>query len=155
MRLALLISAIAALGLAGVIALMSATSPSITPKDSAFEFNENSDEIKQLMLDAVNGSGDAAVRLVNLYGHCHKTDPSEARLAECIKSLNYWTRVAVENGSHSGILYHIDDLMATGRCIDASRAEFWLNRLREKRQLSPARLSSLGMEISSAKRSCT
>src|SRR3954470_20289296 len=77
----------------------------------SYRVDDRAPAVRALELEAVRGSGNAAVRLVYLYGHCHKSEPTPADFKRCGEAIKYWTAVAVEYGSDTGIKYHIDDLL--------------------------------------------
>ena len=103
----------------------------------------------------MEGSGDAAIQLVNLYGHCHKADPPKGEIEKCRRAIRYWTEVALENGSTTAIKYQIDDLLGSRSCADAYRAEFWYARLQKLNPNDDIYMKPLAEEVAIAKKSCS
>lgn len=154
MRLVLLICFVSLLAIAGGIAWLAGPSRPAPESHNSYRVDERAPETKALMTQAINGSPESAIKLVGLYSHCHKSNPSEAVLERCKQSIKFWTQIAVENGSITAIKYYVDDLLGTGRCIDTDRAAYWYRRLQKLGERQDLYMKSLGEEIGLAKRSC-
>lgn len=106
------------------------------------------------MMRAVQGSPDAASHLAALYAHCHYGQPTKKEFSSCATTGEYWIDIAAENGSPVGISYKILNLITTGKCTDAHRAEFWRARLASIQPNFPT-LGTLGGDVSNAMKACS
>jgi hypothetical protein len=121
-----------------------------------FSGDEKSSEWRVLMLKAVKGSVVAADQLMTKYSYCHKMEwPSEREREKCLKSLGYWTDIALQNGSTAAAQHYVTDLLGSHKCVDAYRAEFWYKRFKTAYASHPRFLSSVAEEIEMNKAACT
>jgi hypothetical protein len=83
-------------------------------------------ELTALGKEALRGSASAADRLIDRFRNCHKQATMTARdWDNCHRNIEYWRRVARENGSAIAAQRLTVDLLASGTCHDAHRAEYW------------------------------
>jgi hypothetical protein len=154
-RLVLIGAALAvAAGVAGWAALGSRESREEIALHAPFKVDEASPRIRALELKAVAGSPEAAAHLADMYAHCHKAGLTGERLQACYASERYWIDVAVENGSNVGLDYKVHNLILSGRCIDALRAEYLYARLLRSGQVDPI-TRALSQDIAQAKKGCS
>jgi hypothetical protein len=141
------------------LAANKAANPAESERHHAIELaryrpNEQGAEIRVLMMKAVKGSPDAASHLAALYAHCHYGEPTKEEFAICAAKGKYWTDIAAENGSAVGVSYEIINLITTGKCTDAYRAEFWRTRLIAMQPDFPT-LSALREDVANAVKNCS
>jgi len=105
------------------------------------------------MFAALGGSPEAASHLSALYAHCHYGDPTKDEFETCAARGRYWSNIAAENGSPVGMSYEVINLISTGKCSDAYRAEFWRSRLASLRADFP-NLNELRGDVSNAIKRC-
>lgn len=108
-----------------------------------------------LARQALAGSIPAAERMMEIYRCPEMGFRTKAEEKDCYSALEYWTAVALENGSPVAAQTKTTLLLYSDRCEDIYRAEYWVPRFKEAFPGHPDLASDTNAEIEQKKRTCT
>lgn len=113
-------------------------------------------ENRKLVIQALQGSPEAASKLISIYDDCLGRADSDDKLSDfCWREVRRWTEVGLQNGSSLAAQMKVNELLQSTKCDDLYRAEYWLMRYRRTGAGNEMMWKADASSIEKKRRSCS
>jgi hypothetical protein len=146
--------ALGALVWLGVLPLPKAAQLSQSPVSTS-RSNKAPSSNRELVLQALRGSPDAASELIRINDVCMGHAGSDEKHEVCSQEVKRWTEIGLQNGSPMAAQMKVNELLQSQGCMDIYRAEYWLTRYRRSGAGNELMWKSDASAIERKKRSCS